>query len=74
MKKEFDYKTNIYCKTHVTVVAENKKEADRILSDTLESVEEKFKDLFMDCECVEVKSNQVLKSFSKIDRNKVVAR
>lgn len=74
MKKEFDYKTNIYCKTHVTVVAENKKEADRILSDTLESVEEKFKNLFKDCEYVEVKSNQVLKSFSKIDRNKEVER
>ena len=38
MKQEFDYKANIYFRTDLTVIAENQKEADRILSETMDGL------------------------------------
>ncbi len=46
MNQEFNYITNMYYRGDLTVYAESKEEADRILKDTLEGVDEKFRGLF----------------------------
>jgi len=46
MKQEFNYKANIYFRTDFTVVAENKKEADRILSETMDGLYDEYKKIF----------------------------
>lgn len=72
---EYDYKANINYKVELTVMAENKSEADRILKDTIDSItEKKFKDLLSQCEQVEVKNGYMTKQFYEIDRNKGVER
>lgn len=74
MNKEFDYKTNLFYRANVTVIAKDKEEADRILNDTLNSVEDKFKNLFTGIENVEVKSSKYEKQFYSLDKNREVER
>ncbi|MBE6153769.1 MAG: hypothetical protein E7166_06060 [Firmicutes bacterium] len=45
-KQEFNYKTDIHYRMDVTVIAEDKENADRILNDTINSIEEQYKYLF----------------------------
>lgn len=45
-KQEFNYKTDIHYRMDVTVIAEDKENADRILNDTIDSIEEQYKYLF----------------------------
>lgn len=74
MNKEFDYKTNLFYRANVTVIAKDKEEADRILNDTLNSVEDKFKNLFTGIENVEVKFSKYEKQFYPLDKNREVGR
>lgn len=74
MNREFDYKTNLFYRANVTVIAKDKEEADRILNDTLNSVEDKFKNLFTGIENVEVKSSKYEKQFYSLDKNREVER
>lgn len=74
MNKEFDYKTNLFYRANVTVIAKDKEEADRILNDTLNSVEDKFKNLFTGIENVEVKSSKYEKQFYSLDKNREAER
>ena len=46
MNQEFNYKANIYHRMDITVIAEDKENADRILNDTINSIEEQYKYLF----------------------------
>lgn len=74
MNKEFDYKTNLFYRANVTVIAKDKEEAERILNDTLNSVEDKFKNLFTGIENVEVKSSKYEKQFYSLDKNREAER
>lgn len=75
MNNEYDYKAKLYCNMDVTVLAENKEEADRILKDTIESItDEKFKSLLSECTQVELKEASITKSFYSLDRNREVER
>lgn len=75
MNNEYDYKANFNCRMDLTVLAENKEEADRILKDTIESItDEKFKSLLSKCTQVEVKNANITKSFYSLDKNKEVER
>lgn len=59
MKKmnNYNYDVNFKGKVNLTVVAENKEEADRILKDTMDSIiDERFKSLFNELENIEVKN------------------
>lgn len=72
---EFDYRANLYFKTNLTVMAENKEEADRILNDTIESItEQKIKDLLSNCEQVEIKETNMVKQFYPLDKEREVER
>ena len=75
MNNEYDYKANFNCRMDLTVLAENKEEANRILKDTIESItDEKFKSLLSKCTQVEVKNANITKSFYSLDKNKEVER
>lgn len=75
MNNEYDYKANFNCRMDLTVLAENKEDADRILKDTIESItDEKFKSLLSECTQVEVKNANITKSFYSLDKNREVER
>ena len=75
MNNEYDYKANFNCRMDLTVLAENKEEADRILKDTIESItDEKFKSLLSECTQVEVKNANITKSFYSLDKIREVER
>lgn len=71
MNKEFDYITNLYCRMNVTVLAENKEEAERILKDTINDItDEKFKSFFSECTQLEITDTSISKNFYSLDRDK----
>lgn len=71
----YDYRANINYKVDLTVVAENKEDADRLLKDTIDSItEDKFKELLGQYEQVQIKNGNITKQFYDIERNKEVER
>jgi len=63
MKQEFNYKANIYFRTDLTVVAENKKEADRILSETMDGLYDEYKKIFEKNNDIKVNEVGMTKNF-----------
>jgi len=71
----YDYRANINYKVDLTVVAENKEEADRLLQDTIDSItEDKLKELLSQYEQVQIRNGNITKQFYDIERNKEVER
>jgi len=71
----YDYRANINYKVDLTVVAENKEEADRLLQDTIDSItEDKLKELLSQYEQVKIRNGNITKQFYDIERNKEVER
>ena len=71
----YDYRANINYKVDLTVVAENKEEADRLLQDTIDSItEDKLKELLSQYEQVQIRNSNITKQFYDIERNKEVER
>lgn len=59
--KEFNLISNIYCRLDVTVVAENREEAERILNDTIDSITVKeFKDKLSKSQQVNINDSKVV--------------
>lgn len=55
--KKFNYDINFKGTMNLTVVANSKEEADRILKDTIDSItDERFKSLFSELENVEIRA------------------
>ncbi len=63
MKQEFNYKANIYFRIDLTVVAENKKEADRILSETMDGLYDEYKKIFEKNNDIKVNEVGMTKNF-----------
>ena len=74
MKQEFDYKANIYFRTDLTVVAENKKEADRILSETIDGLYDEYKKFFEKSNDIKVNDCRIAKDFYLKDKDMEVER
>lgn len=74
MKQEFDYKANIYFRTDLTVIAENQKEADRILSETMDGLYDEYKKFFEQSENIKVKDSRMVKDFYLKDKDREVER
>ncbi|MBR1936729.1 MAG: hypothetical protein IJ842_03440 [Bacilli bacterium] len=68
----YDYKVNLYGNMEVTVVAESKEEAERILKDTIESITVKdLRDKLSPNKDVEIKESHVnVLSEQKRDKNR----
>ena len=67
----YDFNVNLYGKMQVTVVADNKEEALRILNDTIESITVKdFKDKLSRDNNVEIKKSQMKVDIKTKDKNK----
>ena len=59
--KEFNLISNIYCRLDVTVVAENREDAERILNDTIDSITVKeFKDKLSKSQQVNINDSKVV--------------
>ncbi|MBO5183072.1 MAG: hypothetical protein J6B64_01610 [Bacilli bacterium] len=74
MNQEFNYKANIYHRMDITVIAEDKENADRILNDTINSIEDQYKYLFEQSENVKVNDTKSTHQFYLSDREKEVER
>jgi len=74
MKQEFDYKANIYFRTDLTVIAENQKEADRILSETIDGLYDEYKKFFEQSENIKVNDSRMVKDFYLKDKDREVER
>ena len=74
MKQEFDYKANIYFRTDLTVIAENQKEADRILSETMDGLYDEYKKFFEQSESIKVNDCRMVKDFYLKDKDREVER
>lgn len=74
--EKFNYDVNFKGTINLTVVANSKEEADRILKDTINSItDERFKNLFSDLENVEVRNVDFRTSADKNrDKNRSDAR
>lgn len=60
--QEFDLKAKINCTMWVAVVAENRKEAERLLDDTIDSITFKeLKEKLSKCRDIEIKESNVVK-------------
>ena len=72
----YDYKVNLYGNMEVTVVAESKEEAERILKDTIESITVKdLRDKLSPNKDVEIKESHVnVLSEQKRDKNRDAER
>ena len=72
----YDYKVNLYGNMEVTVVAESKEEAERILKDTIESITVKdLRDKLSPNKDVEIKESHVnVLSEQKRDKNRDIER
>lgn len=72
----YDYKVNLYGNMEVTVVAESKEEAERILKDTVESITVKdLRDKLSPNKDVEIKESHVnVLSEQKRDKNRDIER
>ena len=74
MNQEFNYKANIYHRMDVTVLAEDKENADRILKDTINSIEDQYKYLFEQSENVKVQDIKSTHDFYLSNKNREVER
>ena len=74
MNKEFNYKANIYHRMDITVIAEDKENADRILKDTINSIEDQYKYLFEQSENVKVQDIKTTHDFYLSNKNREVER
>jgi len=74
MKQEFDYKANIYFRTDLTVIAENQKEADRILSETIDGLYDEYKKFFEQSKSIKVNGCRMAKDFYLKDKDREVER
>lgn len=74
MNKEFNYKANIYHRMDITVLAEDKENADRILKDTINSIEDQYKYLFEQSENVKVQDIKSTHDFYLSNKNREVER
>lgn len=74
MKQEFDYKANIYFRTDLTVIAENQKEADRILSETMDGLYDEYKKFFEQSENIKVNDSRMVKDFYLKDKDREAER
>ena len=74
MKQEFDYKANIYFRTNLTVVAENQKEADRILNETIDGLYDEYKKFFEKSNDIKVNDSRMVKDFYLKDKDREVER
>lgn len=67
----YDFNVNLYGKMQVTVVADNKEEALRILNDTIDSITVKdLKDKLSRDNNVEIKKSQMNVDIKSKDKNK----
>jgi len=74
MNKEFNYKANVYHRMDITVLAEDKENADRILKDTINSIEDQYKYLFEQSENVKVQDIKTTHDFYLNNKNREVER
>ena len=74
MNKEFNYKANVYHRMDITVLAEDKENADRILKDTINSIEDQYKYLFEQSEIVKVQDIKSTHDFYLSNKNREVER
>lgn len=74
MNKEFNYKANVYHRMDITVLAEDKENADRILKDTINSIEDQYKYLFEQNENVKVQDIKSTHDFYLSNKNREVER
>ena len=74
MNKEFNYKANVYHRMDITVLAEDKENADRILKDTINSIEDQYKYLFEQSENVKVQDIKTTHDFYLSNKNIEVER
>lgn len=74
MKQEFDYKANVYFRTDLTVIAENKEEADRILSETMDGLYDEYKKFFEQSKNIQVNECKMAKDFYLKDKDREVER
>jgi len=74
MNKEFNYKANVYHRMDITVLAEDKENADRILKDTINSIEDQYKYLFEQSENVKVQDIKSTHDFYLSNKNREVER
>jgi len=74
MNKEFNYKANVYHRMDITVLAEDKENADRILKDTINSIEDQYKYLFEQSENVKVQDIKTTHDFYLSNKNREVER
>lgn len=70
MKQEFDYKANIYFRTDLTVVAENQKEADRILNETIDGLYDEYKKFFYTSPDVKLNDTKMTKTIYLKDKER----
>ncbi len=65
----YEFKVNLYGRMAVTVVAENKEDAQRILSDTIDSITVKdIKDKLSRNEKVEINNSSVISDINEKER------
>ena len=74
MNQEFNYKANVYHRMDITVLAEDKENADRILKDTINSIEDQYKYLFEQSENVKVQDIKSTHDFYLSNKNREVER
>lgn len=74
MNKEFNYKANVYHRMDITVLAEDKENADRILKDTINSIEDQYKYLFEQSENLKVQEIKTTHDFYLNNKNREVER
>ena len=74
MNKEFNYKANVYHRMDITVLAEDKENADRILKDTINSIEDQYKYLIEQSENVKVQDIKTTHDFYLSNKNREVER
>lgn len=67
--KEFNLKANIYCSMDVAILAENRKDAERLLNDTIDSITVKeIKEKLSKCKEVEIKESKVVQQICSKER------
>lgn len=71
----FDFNVNLYGKMGVTVVAENKEEAERILKDTIDSITVKdIKEKISRSNEVEIKNSNVITDINEKSKDRGAER
>ncbi len=71
----FDFNVKLYGKMYVTVVAENKEEAERILNDTIDSITVKdIREKLTNRDDVEIKNSNVVTELSEKSKDRGAER